>query len=135
MTRTSRTILVMGLMAVGGVAALTWMAQRYGQALSRQPGAAEAGDARLPPADAERLVAAYVSVARALDAARTNVSSDREREDATRVALSRALALHDLTPERYRQLETLEQAWRAGSADVPRAYREALERQRDRVPR
>ena len=132
MTRASRTLLVMGLLSVGGVASLAWMAQRYSSALEGRTARARAvpGAARgvLPRDDdaAERLVEAYVAVRGALEAPRTDERSTREVLDA-------ALETERLTLEQYRELDLLVRAWREGAADLPPSYRAALDRRRERI--
>jgi len=133
MTRASRMVLVMGLLSIGGVASLAFMAHRYSAALERRSASVDrrAGGAAaqaLPEGEAERLVAAYLDVRRALEQAPAGNTTGRAAPLSVREGLDAALAARGLTLAQYRELDRLAHAWRAGSADVPSSYRAALER-------
>lgn len=132
MTRGTRTIVVMGLIAVGGVVSLAWMAQRYGDVLSRRGGAArpQATTDELPDSDADRLVEAYLRVRSILAGAHDDSPAAAQERGVT---LTEALAAHGLAPEQYQELEAMHRAWRSDSPEVPAAYREAFDRRRERL--
>ena len=135
MTRASRMVLVMALLSIGGVAALAFLASRYSSALERRnagPGAAR-GVLPQDEAAAERLVEAYLAVRGALDEARAGASAGAAVPRSTRQVLDAALDVQRMTLEQYRELDRLVQAWRQGAADLPSAYRAALERRRARL--
>ena len=138
MTRPTRTVLVMALFAIGGVAALAWMAERYSSALERRsagrdvpPGAAS-GVLPHDEAAAERLVEAYLAVQQALHDSREGTTAGNPPRS-TRETLDAALAAERLTLEQYRELDRLVHAWRTGTADVPSVYRDAFHRRRERL--
>jgi hypothetical protein len=128
----------MALFAIGGVAALGWMAERYSSALERRSAERDvrSGAARgVLPRDetaAERLVEAYLAVQQAFADARA-VKPAGEAARSTRETLDAALAAERLTLEQYRELDRLVHDWRTGAADVPTSYRGALDRRRERL--
>lgn len=137
MTRPTRTLLILGVMAIGGLIALAMMAQRYGEALEgRQHRAAPRRQGEgTHAADAEHHVIALVSIRRAL---KTALDGQRDRTEtevraALRSTLSDQLRAHDLDRDEYRRIESVFRAWRAGNEEVPAGYREALDRRTDEL--
>jgi len=131
MTRNTRMILVMGLIAAGGVVSLAWMAQRYGDVLTRRDAAPRSASAEeLPDADADRLVEAYLRVRMSLAEVRTHAPGAAGDPG---VALGEAIAAEGLAPEQYQELDAMHRAWRSDSPEVPEAYRAAFERRRHRL--
>ena len=132
-------MLVMALLSIGGVAALAWMAERYSSALERRsagpgvrPGAAR-GVLPQDEAAAERLVEAYLGVRGALQLSQAGAPHQGAAPRSPRQVLDAALEVQRLTLEQYRELDRLVQAWREGAADLPSAYRTALDRRRARL--
>jgi len=123
MSRTTRTLLALGLMAVGAVVALAMMAQRYGEVLDRRRGGARAGQPEgevLPGSEADRLVGAYLAV---LFRAGSAGGED----------LDRVLANEGIDRETFQELDGIARAWAEGSSEVPVAYAEALDRRGSEV--
>jgi len=135
LTRSTRTLLVLSVLGVGGVVALDLMARRYADLLDRAPGdGASAGAIGAAPApgggsraagEAERLVEAYVRV-------REDLASNGVEPGGAEAALARALAAHDLGPTAWARLRTLHRDWAAGEPVAP-AFAASFEARRDRL--
>jgi hypothetical protein len=138
MTRTSRTLLVLGLMSVGAVVVLAMMAQRYGKVLE-QRGEARGREVRsvdAPGTSAEqeraaREIAVYLAVMASLKedlALRKRQAPGEPTDDAAEDSLDRALGQHGLSRVDFSRLALIVRAWREGSPEVAEAYRRELDR-------
>jgi hypothetical protein len=132
-------LLVVGLMAIGGVVALAWMAQRYSEVLGVREGASGARPPQravvdgLSDADAVRYVEAYLGVRQALDqtlAEQPDGATTVEVRRALDEALDRQLGAVGLDRVEFQEIESVYAAWRAGQSDVPPGFRQAFERRR-----
>jgi len=81
----------------------------------------------------ERLVEAYLGVRGALQLSQAGAPHQGAAPRSPRQVLDAALEVQRLTLEQYRELDRLVQAWREGAADLPSAYRTALDRRRARL--
>jgi len=141
MTRPTRTLLFIGLIAVGAVVVLAMMAQRYSDVFERSRsaggsrGVQRSTVAELPDAEAERYVRALVDIRKALKRAleEQEASSENETRATMRRVLASELAEKGLDRTEYQEMESVFRAWQAGSPDVPRAFREALDRRADEL--
>jgi hypothetical protein len=122
MARETRTLVVLAVLAVGGVVALDLMARRYTDLLDPgDPGEIAAAGA---DAEADRLVEQYVRVREAL--AESASAADTE------AALTRALAAHGLGRTAWMRVEAMHRQWAAGRAVAP-AFAAAFDARRDRL--
>jgi hypothetical protein len=139
MTRTSRTLLVLGLMSIGTVIVLGMMARRYTQVLearqqAESASARSAGDVSgaLLDSAAERNVQAYLYVTSALKQA-AEAMGEREASteagiDKLRMTFERVLVESRLDRSGFQEMDGVVRAWEAGSQEVSQAYRRELDR-------
>ena len=139
MTRTSRTLLVLGLMSIGTVIVLGMMARRYTRVLeARQqtenasPRSAGDDSGALLDSAAERNVQAYLYVTSALkQAAEAMGEQEASTEvgiDKLRMTFERALVESRLDRGGFQEMDGVVRAWEAGSQEVSQAYRRELDR-------
>jgi hypothetical protein len=139
MTRTSRTLLVLGLMSIGTVIVLGMMAGRYTRVLEARQQAENAsprsaGDVSgaLLDSAAERNVQAYLYVTSALkqaaEAMGEQEASTQAGIDQLRMTFERVLVESRLDRSGFQEMDAVVGAWEAGSQEVSQAYRRELDR-------
>jgi hypothetical protein len=146
-------LLVLGVLALGGVTALMFMAQRYSSILTRRAEneemtsrrvTVEAPENRAPVqtlgspdaidlAEARRVVSEFVEIRRTMKTALRG-SASQPHEAQGRLAESRRLALDasGLGAGEYEQVRVIYRRWRAGELDASTPFSRALtERQEE----
>ena len=124
MPNATRTILLLVVLAVGGLWALGYTAQRYARLLHTSAETAE---------DATRRVEGFVRVRRAMLREIVTWEDGSVDAEALRRARDRALALHRIDPRAYAEIRELYRAWREGRLQAGTSVAAALERRREEV--
>jgi hypothetical protein len=117
----SRTILILLVLAIGGVSALAFIAYRYTRVLDEGTVSTE---------EAVRQVEAFIRVRGGMMREIASWEGGAYSREALAVVRDRALALHDVDPETYGEVRTLYRAWRDGRLRAGTPVAAALERRR-----
>lgn len=122
MRSSTRTLLVLGVMTLGGLGALSWIGRQYSRAL-RDATSGRAGAPRPGPQEADRRTRAFVQVRRAMKAA---FESDRDL-DGVRTARAQALERTGLAPGDYAALLLAYREWKERATTGDRALDAAFD--------
>ena len=126
MHHTTRTLSILGTIAIGGVVALGYGAHRYSRVLER----------RLPEDGPVRAqVEAFIAVRRGMRAAIDAAGTGARPVEGLLAARERALAVGPLDTRAYDELRRAYRAWRAGRLRASAPLGAAFERQRRELDR
>ena len=123
----NRTLLIMIVVAVGGVCALGYGAQRYARILD----GGQAASAKQTTGDVD----GFVEVRRAMRREIDSWSEGASRREALVLARDRAMVMHQVNPQAYAETRRLYRVWREGRLQAGTAAAAALERRREQLAR
>jgi hypothetical protein len=118
----TRTILILMVLAVGGLSALGLIAYRYTRLLEGTAVSSE---------EAARRVDAFIRVRRGMRSEIDSWSDGDSHREALTVVRDRALALHDVDLETYAKIRRSYRAWRRGRLRAGTPMAAALEARRE----
>ena len=136
MTRPTRTLLLVGVISLGGVVSLAIIAERYGEVLQTQADRSSPPPTveELPDADAARFVTSFVDIRTRLRQVYDESDSQAGIEQlrpALDEAFARGLIDNDIDRVAYQEMDSVYRAWLDGRDDVPSAFRTELDRYRE----
>jgi hypothetical protein len=120
----SRTILILMLLAIGGVSALAFIAYRYTRVLD---------EGVVSDEESVRQVDAFIRVRQGMMREVGSWEDGAFSREALAVVRDRALALHDVDPQKYAEIRTLYRAWRDGRLRAGTPVASAFERRREKL--
>jgi hypothetical protein len=123
----NRTLLILIVVAVGGVCALGYGAQRYARILD--------GSQEVTAKPATGDVDAFIEVRRAMRREIDTWLGGASRRDALVLARDRAMVMHQVRPQAYAEMRRLYRIWREGRLQAGTAPAVALERRRQELTR
>ena len=125
MGQPTRTLLILLALALGGISALAFMAQRYARVV----------DARGGPSVERELarVDGFIAVRSAMQREVRSWGRGGPRAEALKLARDRGLLLHGVNREDYAEVREHYRAWREGRQQAGSALVAALERRRSQL--
>jgi hypothetical protein len=126
MLRPARTLLILLVVAVGGVSALGYLAYRYTRLIEGEVTSGE---------DAVRRVDAFIAVRRAMRREIDSWHDAGPRPETLILVRNRTLVLHGLDPEAYAETRRVYRSWRGGRARPGTPMAAALEGRREELGR
>jgi len=123
----NRTLMIMIVVAVGGVCVLGYGAQRYARILD--------GGQGLTVEQATGDIDGFIEVRRAMRREIDSWSSGASRREALILARDRAMVMHQVKPQAYAEMRRLYRTWREGRLQAGTAPAAALERKRQELTR
>jgi hypothetical protein len=124
----SRTLLILTAVALAGVWALGYGAQRYATLLEGRQGGATLQRAA---GDLEGFIAVRRAMRREID----SWSRGASRREALVLARDRAMVMHRVDPQAYAEMRRLYRSWREGRLEAGTVMASALERRRQELTR